>query len=124
MTKKADLAVFIASKIDASDQTQSEIAAEAGLENPNFLSMIRTGKSRVPIGRALALADALDIPRGDMVRKCLDAYEPELYAILLTVFPGMGLSDEEFEIIKTVRAARALPPKVRRALRSSLIPVT
>jgi len=122
MTKKADLAVFIASKIDASDKAQSEIAAEAGLDNPNFLSMIRTGKSRVPIGRALALADALDVPRGDLARKCLDAYEPELYAILMTVFPGLAFTNEEIEIVETVRAARALPLGARRALRSPLVP--
>jgi len=124
MTKKADLAAFIASRIDSSDMTQTEIAAVAGFEHPNFLSMIRSGRSRLPLGRTLALADALEIPRDDLVRRCLDAYEPELYAILTSVFPGLSITEEEMEIIRLVRASKLLPPtpSARRALKRPSVP--
>jgi transcriptional regulator with XRE-family HTH domain len=118
MTNKQEIAVLIGSRIDASGKTQTEIAEEVGIEQ-SFLSMIRNNKAKVPIGRILALADALDIPRAELLRKCLDAYEPELLAILRSVFPGIDYTEEEIEIVRVVRAARAMPA----ALRAKLAPV-
>jgi len=118
MTNKQEIAVLIGSRIDASGKTQTEIAEEVGFEQ-NFLSMIRNNKAKIPIGRILALADALDIPRDELLRKCLDAYEPELLAILRSVFPGIDYTEEEIEIVRLVRAARALPA----AMRARLAPV-
>jgi transcriptional regulator with XRE-family HTH domain len=112
MSKKSDLAAFIAARIDSSTKTQSEIAAEAGLEHANFLSMVRNGRSRLPLGRTLALADALDVPQEDLLRRCLEAYEPQLYAILVAVFPGMSFTPEELEIIRLVRAAKMVRKSV------------
>jgi len=106
MTKKKDLAVFIAGKLDTSEKTQTEIAAEVGFEHPNVLSMIKSGATQIPIGRVPALADALEIPRDELLRRCLDAYLPELYAILAMVLPGTMFNDEQVEMVRMVEAAR------------------
>jgi transcriptional regulator with XRE-family HTH domain len=113
MTNQQEIAVLIGSRIDASGKTQTEIAEEVGFEQ-NFLSMIRNNKAKVPIGRILALADSLDIPREELLRKCLDAYDPDLHAALTLVFPGMSFTQEEVDLVKLVRAARALPAPPRR----------
>lgn len=110
MTKKEEIAVLIGARIDSSGKTQKEIADEVGFEQ-NFLSMIRNAKAKIPIGRILALADALDIPRDELLRRCLDAYEPELHAALVLVFPGLSFAQDEIDLVKMWRAAKALPPR-------------
>lgn len=42
-------------------KSQAEIAAESGFVNPNMLSMIKTGSTRLPIDRVPALAQALEV---------------------------------------------------------------
>lgn len=42
-------------------KNQAQIAAEAGFTNPNMISMIKSGRTRLPIDRVPALAKALDV---------------------------------------------------------------
>jgi hypothetical protein len=44
-------AQFLSRAIEFSGKTQREIAAEVGLPKPNFLSMLKTGGSPVPLDR-------------------------------------------------------------------------
>lgn len=41
-------------------KNQSEISKQAGFRTPNVLSMIKTGESRLPLDRVVALAKALE----------------------------------------------------------------
>ncbi len=41
-------------------KTQAEIAEEAGFVNPNMISMLKSGASKVPLDRVPSLAKALD----------------------------------------------------------------
>ena len=108
MTKKEDIAAFIGLRIDTSGKTQTEIAEEIGIEQ-NFLSMIRNGKAKIPIGRILALADALEVDRADFVRRVLDAFQPDLWATLTSVFLALTFTEEEVDLLMKIRAARAIP---------------
>lgn len=42
-------------------KSQADIAAEAGFVNPNMMSMIKSGSTRLPIDRVPALAKALEV---------------------------------------------------------------
>jgi hypothetical protein len=42
-------------------KSQAQIADEAGFVNPNILSMLKVGKSKLPLDRVPALAAALDV---------------------------------------------------------------
>lgn len=101
--KARALANYIASQIDASPKTQTEISKEAGFPHANFLSMIRTGKSKVPIARVPALADALDVPHQDLLQRCLEAYYPEMDQILKFVIPAYGMTPDELMVLRGYR---------------------
>ncbi len=55
------LADFIEKRVlELRPKHQNEIAEEAGFKNVNMLSMIKSGTSKLPLGRVVALALALD----------------------------------------------------------------
>jgi len=103
MTKKAELALFIANKIKASRRTQREIARDAGIPNSNFLSMIKAGDAKIPISRVPALADALGVHRADLLRRVLEADHPEMFAIIDSVLPELPATDDEVALIRAYR---------------------
>ena len=50
-TPEISVADFIAQKLVESDKTQIEISQLCGFENANVVSMIKTGKTKLPINR-------------------------------------------------------------------------
>jgi len=53
-------------------KTQAEIAAEAGFVNANFMSLLKSGKNKVPLDRVPSLARALEVDPAYLMRLALD----------------------------------------------------
>jgi transcriptional regulator with XRE-family HTH domain len=57
----SDLAAFIAKRVlELRPKSQIDIAGEAGFVNANVLSMLKSGATKLPLDRVLALAKALE----------------------------------------------------------------
>jgi|TARA_R100000935_G_scaffold18953_1_gene36540 hypothetical protein len=55
------LAEFITRRVlELRPRTQIDIATAAGFENPNMVSMLKSGATKLPLDRVLAMAAALD----------------------------------------------------------------
>lgn len=106
MNKKKQLAVFIAAQIDASEKSQTQIAGDAGFENPNMMSMIRKGTAQVPIQRALKLADALEVPRVEFMARVLEAYAPALLEMIKEIVEDAPVSPDEIMLLRGYRILR------------------
>jgi hypothetical protein len=52
-------------------KTQREIATTAGFTNPNMLTMLKQGHSKLPIDRVATLAAALEVDSKYMLRLAL-----------------------------------------------------
>ena len=87
-TTSSHVANVIRSAIDASDKTNAEIAAECGFGAPNMISLITTGRSKMPIGRVKHLARSLDLPVAELAELVIREYQPELWDLLETAFPS------------------------------------
>jgi hypothetical protein len=103
MTNQKQLAALISAKVKASRRTQREISRDAGFPNQNFLSMICSGKAKVPLARVPALADALGMHRAELLRLCLEAYEPDLLAVLQLVLPDLPTTSDEIALVRGYR---------------------
>ncbi|WP_166636782.1 helix-turn-helix domain-containing protein [Cognatilysobacter terrigena] len=91
--------------VDASPKTQDEIAREAGFESPNTISMIKTGRTKIPLARIPALAKSLGADPKEMLAVALESYQPELYDVLSKIAPSMLISEQELRIVRALRAA-------------------
>jgi DNA-binding transcriptional regulator YdaS (Cro superfamily) len=89
MTTKQDVAAYLATHIHRSGRTHKEIADEVGFENPNVVSMLKTGRTKIPLLRVPALAKAIDVEPKELLALCLRVYMPELHQVIAeTMKPG------------------------------------
>ena len=93
--------------VDRSDKTQEEIAKEVGISSINTISMIKSGKSRLPIARISSFAKALDFSEEVLLDTALREYEPELHRMILAHGGGIAITPPEYAMILRHRA-RAL----------------
>lgn len=55
-------------------KSQAEVASEAGFINPNMLSMVKSGATRIPLDRVPALATALDVDPARLLQLALEQW--------------------------------------------------
>lgn len=110
MKTKRDVANYLAHCIDSSGRAQIEIAEQAGFPAPNALSMMRTGRMKIPLHRIPALAKAMGTDPRELLSHCLEAYQPELYALIAHLHPSMLVTSRELKHVRALRRAGAISP--------------
>jgi len=105
MKTKADVAMYIAISIAHSGKSNTQIAKEAGFPNPNVLSMIKTGRTPVPMARIPAMAKAMGTDPKILLDGCLEAYHPEIHRVISSLAPSMLISSGELAVIRMLRYA-------------------
>jgi hypothetical protein len=102
-TPEISVADFITQKLAESDKTQCEISQLCGFENANVVSLIKTGKTKLPINRIGPFAKALDIDPAYLLRLVLCEYLPETWLAIEEVMQTPILSRNEADLIRTFR---------------------
>lgn len=86
-------------------KTQAEIAKEAGFRNANFITMLKTGSSKLALDRVPSLAKALDVDPAFLLRLAIEqSYGPEMLKLISTLL-GAGVTDNERAWIAIIRDA-------------------
>ncbi|MBC7480165.1 MAG: helix-turn-helix transcriptional regulator [Pseudorhodobacter sp.] len=86
-------------------KTQTEIAEEAGFVNPNMLTMIKKGASKLPVDRVPALAAALDCDPALLLRLAFEQSEGSTVAAAIFEIIGQPITKNEMAWIKEIRDA-------------------
>ena len=86
-------------------KSQAEIAEEAGFVNPNMLTMIKQGATKLPVDRVPALATALDCDPALLLRLALEQSEGSTVAAAIYEIIGQPLTKNEMAWIKEIRDA-------------------
>ena len=107
MKSKQDVANYLAHCIEGSGKTQIQIAEKTGFPTPNSLSMMVTGRMKIPLNRIPALAKAMGTDPRELLSHCLEAYQPDIYALIAHLHPSMLVTGKELKIIRTMRKASA-----------------
>jgi hypothetical protein len=102
---KSSTAGLVRLFIDRSKKTQAQICLDIGLSpNSNVLTLFKSGRSPLPIGRSAALADSCDcseIEKKQLVASCLFEYYEDVITAL-SVFSGGVTNMEIMEAVKSV----------------------
>lgn len=88
------LALYLTNLINNHHKTQAEIAAEAGYANPNNITMIKQGLTKLAINKVPALAKALEINPAELMVMTLEEYTPEILEVMQE---SMALPRNEME---------------------------
>ncbi len=84
-------------------KTQAEIAEEAGFVNPNMVTMIKKGATKLPIDRVPALAKALESDPALLLRLALEQSEGSTAATAIYEIIGQPVTRNEMAWINEVR---------------------
>ncbi|WP_299361982.1 XRE family transcriptional regulator [uncultured Paracoccus sp.] len=86
-------------------KTQAEVAKQAGFRNANFLSILKSGGSKIPLDRVPDLARALDVDQAYLMRMALEqSIGPAAAAAVLATF-GTPVSANELGWLEELRDA-------------------
>jgi transcriptional regulator with XRE-family HTH domain len=80
------VANFIAEAITKSGKTQVEIAQEVGFQKPNMITMIKQGKSKLPMTKVKRLAESLSVDPKVLLRLCFEEYQPGNWMVIQDIF--------------------------------------
>ena len=90
------LAQFITRRVlELRPRTQIEIATAAGFENPNMISMLKSGATKLPLDRVLAMAAALETDPRRLFILALgqEGYETQM-SVVEEIFRAVVTSNE------------------------------
>ena len=73
-TQTITVAKFIGQQIERSERLQEDIATDCGFVNPNMISMIKNGVTKLPLAKIGVLAKALDIEPAYLLRLAMLEY--------------------------------------------------
>ena len=100
---KPSVADFLSRKIDESNKTQKEIAAETGYGNPNIMTMFKNGSTKVPLNTVGPLAIALGVDPAYFLRMVMSEYCPDTLAAVEHCLGTTILSERERALIEAIR---------------------
>ncbi len=118
-----DLAAFIAKRVlELRPKSQIDIAGEAGFVNANVLSMLKSGATKLPLDRVLALAKALECDPKRLFLLALQQRGNETEKTAITDIFGTVVTRNEVIWLEELRDASgrsdpSLPSRSRAALR-------
>lgn len=98
------LAQFIEQRIgELHQKTQADIAKEAGFKNANFITMLKTGSSKLALDRVPLLAKALEVDPALLMRLAIEqSYGIEMLQLLVRLL-GAPLTDAERTWLSIIR---------------------
>jgi len=120
--KDTELVKYLQRRVlELKPKTQSEIGNEAGFQNANVLSMIRSGSAKLPLDRVPALAAALDCDPALLLRLALDqAVGSTAAATIIEIFGSPVTANERGWIAEIRDAADGSDPRVTVRSRTAL----
>lgn len=86
-------------------KSQVEIAEEAGFVNPNMITMIKTGATKLPVDRVPALAKALDSDPAWLLRLALEQSHGGTAAAAIYEILNQPVTKNEMTWLAEIRAA-------------------
>lgn len=101
-TKRITVAEYLSGAIGLSGKTQREIALEVGYENPNVLTLMKQGKTKLPINKVQAMARALGVDPVNLLRIVMSEYMPEAWEVIKSVAGEKTVSAAQAELLSIV----------------------
>lgn len=116
-------AIFVRRQTEllAHRKTQKVIAYEAGFVNPNLISMIKNGATKIPLDRVPALARALETDPAHLMRISLEQAIGQTAAVAVLEVFGTATTVNERAWLEEIRdASGQTDPKLTARSRTAL----
>ena len=102
MNTRSKVAALIADRIEATGQLQKDIAAKAGFPKPNIITMLKQGKTRLPLDKIGPMARALETDPIHLLQLCMEEYHPSTWKAIAP-FMESAMTEDELRLLKALR---------------------
>lgn len=110
--KLKNVAEYVSWQINLCGKMQTEIAEEVGFEKPNVISMIKQGKTKVPINKIGKMAKALNVDPIFFLKMCINEYMPDMLEAITAITNQPVFTANEIDFIEEIRASKIVNPKL------------
>lgn len=107
--KKITVAQYLTQVMEASDKSQTRIAEAMGFQSSNVLTLIKKGRTKLPVSRIPDLARLLEIDPFYLLELAMTEYSPQVWAVIEDI-ATRSLGDGEKKILRIVREASGGQP--------------
>ena len=101
--RKVSIADYIEQQIALSEKSQKDLALEIGYDKPNVLTMIKQGKTKLPLNKVGSLAKALGVDPVHLLRLVLQEYLPQTWEAIENIVGESLVSAGERALLEKVR---------------------
>ena len=99
------VAQFLTAAIGSASRSQKEISEEIGFGKPQMMTMIKQGKTRLPLDRLPVFAKAIEVDLAVLLRLVLEEYLPNGAQPIMRALAKGSLSENERNLLTVVREA-------------------
>lgn len=110
--KANSVAEYIGWQINLCGKSQVEIANIAGFDKPNVITMIKQGKTKLPLDRLGKFAKAIEVDPVYLYKLCMQEYFPETWTEIERIYGQPVLTENELAMIKAIRESNVVNPKL------------
>lgn len=103
-TANSAVARFLAERIEASGQLQKDIAEKVGFEKPNMITMVKQGKTRLPLDKVGPMAKALEVDPLQLLQLCMQEYYPHTWSSIAQLLTP-AITEDERQLLAALRAS-------------------
>ena len=104
METTSRVARFITERIEATAKLQKDVATKVGFDKPNMITMIKQGRTRLPLDKVGPMAMALETDPVALLQMCMEEYQPKTWAAIAP-FMEMVLTEDERRLLTSLRAS-------------------
>lgn len=105
-------------------KSQIQIASEAGFANPNMISMIKSGASKLALDRVPSMARALECDTAFLMRLALEQAIGPTAAVAVTDAFGQPITSNELAWVEAIReASNSSDPRLTSRARTALLAI-
>ena len=101
--KHITVAEYLTEQINICGKSQKEIAEDIGYEKHNMITMLKQGKTRIPINKVPAMAKSLGVDKIHFLKLVMNEYMPAVWEAIEDCVGDNTYTENERELIKTVR---------------------
>lgn len=117
------VAEYISWQIEICGKKQLEIAEECGFDKANMITMIKQGKSKLPMNKIGPMAKSLGIDPVNLLKMCLQEYLPDTWEAIQRIVNQPIITLNEWEFVETIREAGVINPRITPDAKTKIIDI-
>lgn len=102
--RKLTVAEYITQQIALSEKSQKQIADEVGYDKPNVVTMIKQGKTKLPINKVGPFARSLNVDPAYLLRLVMSEYMPDTWSAIESLIGESLIAKEEIALLNVIRS--------------------